>query len=117
MAKEQEIPPEIREQLTRLQQLQQTLQAVVTQKQQLELEKAEIEKASSELEKSTEGAPVYKNVGNILIKSERQKLLDELKEKRELTETRVTVLSKQEERTKTRLTELQQKLQGKLSTN
>jgi prefoldin beta subunit len=117
LAKEQEIPPEIREQLTRLQQLQQTLQAVVTQKQQLELEKAEIEKASSELEKSTEGTPVYKNVGNILIKSERQKLLDELKEKRELTETRVTVLSKQEERTKTRLTELQQKLQGKLSTS
>ena len=43
--------------------------------------------------------------------------MDELKEKRELTETRVTVLSKQEERTKTRLTELQQKLQGKLSTS
>ncbi len=49
MEKEPELPPEIREQLTRLQQLQQTLQAVVTQKQQLELEKAEIEKASSEL--------------------------------------------------------------------
>ena len=117
MEKEPQLPPEIREQLTRLQQLQQTLQAVVTQKQQLELEKAEIEKASSELEKSTEGATVYKNVGNILIKSERQKLLDELKEKRELTDTRVTVLSKQEERTKTRLTELQQKLQGKLGTS
>jgi len=113
LEKEPELPPEIREQLMRLQQLQQTLQAVVTQKQQLELEKAEIEKAFSELEKSAEGAAVYKNVGNILIKSERQKLLDELNERRELTETRVTVLGKQEERTRTRLTELQQKLQGK----
>jgi prefoldin beta subunit len=112
LEKEPELPPEIREQLTRFQQLQQTLQAVVTQKQQLELEKAEIEKASSELEKSAEGATVY--IGNILIKSERQKLLDELKERRELNETRVTVLGKQEERTRTRLTELQQKLQGKL---
>ncbi len=113
MEREPELPPEIREQLTRLQQLQQTLQAVVTQKQQIELEKAEIEKASSELEKSAEGATVYKNVGNILIKSERQTLLDELKERRELTETRVTVLGKQEERTRTRLTELQQKLQSR----
>ncbi len=114
MEKEPELPPEIREQLTRFQQLQQTLQAIVTQKQQLELEKAEIEKASSELEKSAEGATVYKNVGNILIKSERQKLLDELKERRELNETRVTVLGKQEERTRTRLTELQKKIQGKI---
>ncbi|TRO61489.1 prefoldin subunit beta [Candidatus Bathyarchaeota archaeon] len=114
MEKESELPPEIREQLTRFQQLQQTLQAIVTQKQQLELEKAEIEKASSELEKSAEGATVYKNVGNILIKSERQKLLDELKERRELNETRVTVLGKQEERTRTRLTELQKKIQGKI---
>jgi chaperonin cofactor prefoldin len=48
------------------------------------------------------------------MKSDRQKLLVELKEKSELTNTRVTVLGKQEERTRSRLKELQQKLQERL---
>jgi prefoldin beta subunit len=114
LEEEREIPPELKEQLVRLQQLQQTLQAVVTQKQQLELERTEIEKAMSELEKVTDDTPVYKSLGTILVKSVRQKLLGELKERNELTDTRVTVLGKQEERTRTRLKELQQKLQERL---
>ncbi len=114
MEGETEIPPEVREQLVRLQQLQQTLQAVITQKQQLELEKTEIEKAMAELEKSTDETPIYKSLGSILIRCDRQKLLGELKERNELNDTRVTVLGRQEERTKTRLKELQQKLQERL---
>ncbi len=106
-----EISPEIREQLVRLQQLQQTLQAVLAQKQQLELEKTELEKAMAELEKTTDDTPVYKSLGSIMVKSDRQRLLAEFKERSELTDTRVTVLGKQEERTRTRLKELQQKLQ------
>ena len=49
---EQEIPPWLREQLARLQQLQQNLQAIMMQKQQLEAESVEIEKATEELKKS-----------------------------------------------------------------
>ncbi|MEM3381489.1 MAG: prefoldin subunit beta [Candidatus Bathyarchaeia archaeon] len=105
MSDREELPPQLREQLVRLQQLQQTLQAVVSQKQQLELEKAEIEKAISEIEKSSDDTPIYKNLGSILIRCDKQKLLSELKERSELTETRVTVLGKQEERTRTRLKE------------
>ena len=114
MEREREIPPEVREQLLRLQQLQQTLQAVLSQKQQLELERTEIEKAMAELEKSTDDTPVYKSLGSILVRSDRQKLLAEFKDRSELTETRVTVLGKQEERTRNRLKELQQKLQERL---
>jgi chaperonin cofactor prefoldin len=40
--------------------------------------------------------------------------LGELKERNELNDTRVTVLGRQEERTRTRLKELQQKLQERL---
>lgn len=109
-----ELPPQIQEQLVRLQQLQQTLQSVVTQKQQLELELNETDKALSELEKSTDDTPVYKSVGSILVKSERQKLLVELKERKELLTTRVTVLGKQEERTRERLKEVQERLQERL---
>jgi prefoldin beta subunit len=100
--------------LVRLQQLQQTLQSVVTQKQQLELELNETDKALTELEKSTDETPVYKSVGSILVKSNRLGLISELKERKELLNTRVTVLGKQEERTRERLKEVQEKLQERL---
>jgi prefoldin beta subunit len=114
LGEEVELPPQIQEQLVRLQQLQQTLQSVVTQKQQLELELNETDKALSELDKSTDETPVYKSVGSILVKSNRQALLGDLKERKELLTTRVTVLGKQEERTRERLKEVQGKLQERL---
>ena len=114
MGEEVELPPQVQEQLMRLQQLQQTLQSVVTQKQQLELELNETDKALSELEKSTDETPVYKSVGSILVRSNRQILLGELKERKELLTTRVTVLGKQEERTRERLKEVQERLQERL---
>jgi prefoldin beta subunit len=114
LSQDVELPPQIQEQLVRLQQLQQTLQSVVTQKQQLELELNETDKALSELEKSTDDTPVYKSVGSILVKSNRQVLMGELKERKELLTTRVTVLGKQEERTRERLKEVQEKLQERL---
>jgi len=117
LSNEVELPPQIQEQLVRLQQLQQTLQSVVTQKQQLELELNETDKALSELEKSTDDTPVYKSVGSILVKSERQRLLLELKERKELLTTRVTVLGKQEERTRERLKEVQERLQERLQSS
>lgn len=86
----------------------------MTQKQQLELELSETDKALGELEKSTDDTPVYKSVGSILVKSSRQTLLTELKERKELLTTRVTVLGKQEERTRGRLKEIQEKLQERL---
>jgi len=114
LGEEVELPPQIQEQLVRLQQLQQTLQSVATQKQQLELELSETDKALGELEKATDETPIYKSVGSILVKSNRQTLLTELKERKELLTTRVTVLGKQEERTRERLKESQEKLQERL---
>jgi len=109
-----ELPPQLQEQLLRLQQLQQTLQAVASQKQQLEIEASETDKALTELDKLTDDVAVYKSVGNLLLKSDRQTLLKDLKERKELLGTRVTVLGRQEERTKERLKEMQDKLQERL---
>jgi len=114
LGQEVDLPPQIQEQLVRLQQLQQTLQTVASQKQQVELELNETDKALTELDKSTDDTPVYKSVGSILIKSSRQTLLTELKERKELLNTRVTVLGKQEERTRERLKEIQEELQERL---
>ena len=114
LGEEAELPPQVQEQLVRLQQLQQTLQSVAGQKQQLELELNETDKALAELEKSTDDTPVFKSVGSILVKSNKQTLLVELKERKELLTTRVTVLGKQEDRTRERLKETQEKLQERL---
>jgi len=109
-----DLPPQVQEDLVRLQQLQQTLQAVVTQKQQLEIEMSETDRALAELEKVTADTPVFKSIGSILVKADREGLLADLKDKKELLNTRVTVLGRQEERTRERMKDIQQKLQEKL---
>ncbi|UCH01833.1 MAG: prefoldin subunit beta [Candidatus Bathyarchaeota archaeon] len=117
MSEASSLPPQLQEQLLRLQQLQQTLQVVVSQRQQLELEHSEVNRALSELEKITDDSTIYKTVGSILIKSERKKVIDELREKRELTETRIKVLTRQQTRAEARVKELQQIIQAKLKTS
>ena len=46
------MPPWLQEQLMKMQQTQQNLQSIMTQKQHLEIEKAETEKALEELKKA-----------------------------------------------------------------
>lgn len=108
------IPPQVQEQLAKLQQLQQTLQVVITQKQQLELELSDTERALGELEKLADETVIYKSIGALLAKSNRQSVMKELNEQKELLNTRVTVLAKQEERARSKLKELQQSLQERL---
>jgi prefoldin beta subunit len=107
---EQEIPPWLREQLARLQQLQQNLQAIMMQKQQLEAESVEIEKATEELKKSEQDEAVYKIVGPLLIKTKKDDTLKELDEKKDLANTRLVVLGKQETRVKENLKEVENKI-------
>jgi prefoldin beta subunit len=109
------LPPQVQERLLRLQQLQQTLQSVLTQKQQVELELTEIRQASSEVEKLTDDAVIYKSAGSLMIKAEKTKVTGELNERKELLDTRVTVLTRQEERLRSQLKDLQTKLQQDLN--
>jgi prefoldin beta subunit len=109
------LPPAVQERLLRLQQLQQTLQTVLTQKQQLELELTETEQALSELEKTDEATPIYKSIGSLLVKAEKPKVTTELTERKELLNTRIGVLGKQEERLRTQAKELQTRLQRDLN--
>ena len=105
-----QMPPWLQEQIMKLQQSQQNLQSIVTQRQHLEMEKAETEKALEELKKSADGDAVFKQAGTILIKSTKKTLVDELEEKVELSKTRSTVLEKQENRVKESLKEQEAKI-------
>ena len=108
------LPPHIQQRLLRLQQLQQTLQGVMAQRQQLEMQLTEVEQATGELEKLDETAVVYKSIGALLVKSEKDKVTTELTERKELLTMRVDVLTKQEERLRTQVKDLQDKLQQDL---
>ena len=111
MSTGQQIPPVVQEQLAKLQQAQQNLQMVLTQKQQLEFEQLETKKALEELNKANDDDSVFKHAGTILIKSNRKDLLEELEERMELAKTKATLLVKQEERLKTSLKEQETKIQ------
>ena len=105
-----QMPPWLQEQLMKLQQSQQNLQSIITQKQHLEMEKAETAKALEELKKVADNDAVYKHAGTVLIKSTKQELIDELEEKQVMAKTRVTVLEKQETRVKESLKEQESKI-------
>jgi len=108
------LPPQIQQRLLRLQQLQQTLQGVMAQKQQLEMQLSEVEQAANELEKLNETAVIYKSIGALLVKSKKDKVTTELTERKELLTMRVDVLAKQETRLRTQAKDLQEKLQQDL---
>jgi prefoldin beta subunit len=111
---EQQIPPWLQEQVGRLQQLQQNLQSIMGQKQHLEMEQLETERALEILKKADDNDAVFKNAGSILIKSTKTTLIAELEEKKELANTRITVLSKQETRVKENLKEAEIKIKEML---
>ncbi|MEM3626719.1 MAG: prefoldin subunit beta [Candidatus Bathyarchaeia archaeon] len=109
------LPPQVQERLLRLQQLQKTLQSVLVQKQQVEVELTEIEQALSELQKTSDDAIIYKAIGTLLVKAEKAKITADLNERKELLNTRAAVLGKQEERLRSQLKDLQAKLQQDFS--
>lgn len=97
-----------------MQQLQQNLQSIMMQKQHLESEQLETERALEALKKAGDEDAVYKAAGSILVKSNKAALTSELEEKKELSNTRLTVLGKQEARLKENLKEAETKIREML---
>jgi prefoldin beta subunit len=110
-----QLPAHIQERLLRLQQLQQTLQSVLAQKQQVDIETTETEQALGEIQKLGDDANIYKAIGSLMIKSEKTKITTELNERKELLSTRAAVLTKQEERLRAQVKDAQTKLQQDLN--
>ncbi len=100
--------------MTRLDNLQQNLQAVQMQKQQVEAELADAEKTLEELKTVPETEQIYKSVGAILVKVSKEGISKELDEKKDISQTRSLVLVKQETRLKESVKELQAKIDDML---
>lgn len=81
--------------LEELQMIEQAIQNLLLQKQIFQLELAETENALGNL-KDVKGE-VYKIVGNLMFKAEKESLKKELEHKKELLELRMKSIEKQEE--------------------
>lgn len=110
MSEEKLLPPWITEQILRLQQIQQNLQAIMMKKQQIEQEIAETDTILEEIKKLDGDNKVYKRYDNLLIKSKREDILREFKEKKITLNTRMLVVEKQESRVNDNLKEVENKI-------
>ncbi|HIE30838.1 MAG TPA: prefoldin subunit beta [Methanosarcinales archaeon] len=107
-----EIPPQVQHQLAQLQQVQQQAQALATQKAQVTSALNETEMALDELDKLDDDAVIYRNVGQLLIRSDRDTVKEDLAEKKETMKLRVSTLERQEERIGKRFQQLQEQLRN-----
>ena len=113
---EEGISQQLQDQVNRLQQLRTQLQMITQQNQQVELRLREVEEALEELDKTDAKAPIYKNVGSVLIKAKgKSEVTKELKSTKESLDLRKSTLNKQEGRTREKLNELQSKVQNAIN--
>ncbi len=94
-----------------LQMMEQKLQGYAMQKQNFQGQLLEIENALIE---SKDAEEVYKMVGQLMIKSEKNKVLKELDEKKVMFEGKLKDIEKQESKIREELTPLQEEVMGSL---
>ncbi len=111
-----DLPPQIKNQLAQLQQIQQQAQAIAVQKNQVEISLKETDIALEELDKIDPDAVVYRAIGDLLIKTERDKTKESLKEKKDTLDLRLQTLARQEERAQKRFQQLQEQLKQAIGT-
>ena len=112
----QDVPPQLREQLSQFQNLQQQMQLLAQQKAQFELQSKELQKAGEALADADDQTPIYRSVGAFLIQTQgKGAVLKEIDDDAETLGVRIKNLERQESRLKESLTELQSKIQAGLA--
>lgn len=104
---------ELSEKIQELQQLEQSVQALLNQKHNSQLQLAEIENALQELSKTS--SDPYKIIGNLMIQTNKKELEQDLQEKKEILQLRVKTLDKQEKQQKEKAGALQQEVMKNLT--
>ena len=99
-----DISKEAEKKLNQLQLVEQSMQNLLMQKQQFQLQQVEIESALKELENVDEA---YKIVGNIMVLSKKADLKSDLDSKKEIIGLRIKNMEKQENQLRDKATKLQ----------
>lgn len=103
---------EQKKKILNLNNLQQSFEFITSQRLQVESTLRETELAIEELEKINPEDTVYKAIGGILVKSEKNKLLDEKKSLKVTLEMRLKTLKQKEERVKNQIETMRKSLQA-----
>ena len=109
-----QLNPEMQQKIQEFQEAQQQARILMSQKYQIEMQLKETQNALEELEKAG-SAEVHKIVGQILIKSDKNTVQSELKEKTETLDIRLKTIDKQEKKVMEKLKTLQEELQKGLA--
>lgn len=107
----EQISKETEDKIKQLQLYEQSLQNLLVQKQQFQIQLLEIESALKEIETTDK---VYKSVGNILAEAKKEDLKKDLSEKKEIGEMRIRSLEKQEKQIKEKTSKIQQEVMEKM---
>lgn len=96
---------DVEQKINQLQLMESNLQSSLLQKRTLQIQLLEVENALKEISESKDDA--YKIVGNIMIKTESEKLIKELAAKKEFIEVRLKSIENQEKEIMEKAVELQ----------
>lgn len=106
------VSKETENKIMELQMLEQNMQNMVMQKQRFQVSLTEIENAIEELKKTNKEA--YKIMGSIMVKSKKEDLEKDLKDKKEIIDLRIKNIEKQESKIKEKASEIQKEVMQKL---
>lgn len=101
---------DINNKIQELQVLESNLQNFLAQRQTIQMEINEIENAFEELKDYKD--EIFKLVSGMLIKTEKEKILAELKEKKRVADTKITAIEKQEKLVEKRAFELKKEIES-----
>ena len=101
----------IQNQLKQAQQLELQIEQTANQRYQLDVKVKELERTLKELREVSEGTEIFKNSGVVIYKvQDRQKLISELEEQKELSEIRLKTLERQQKSLEEKYKELEDSL-------
>jgi|TARA_B100001971_G_C17690507_1_gene286782 prefoldin beta subunit len=106
-----EMNKETEQKINQLQLFEQSMQTILSQKQQFQMQLVEVESALNELGKTDEA---YKIVGNIMVASDKKDLIADLKSKKEIVDLRLKTLEKQENQIREKAEKLQSEVLKKI---
>jgi len=111
-----QLPPQVQKELEEFQQVGQKLELLTQQKLTIENSISEKESSIKELESMEEDATVYRQIGSILVKKGRNKVLEQLKDEKLTLEMRKKTLERNEPSLRKNYDELRLRIQKRLNT-
>ena len=106
------VSKETESKIVELQTMEQNLQNFAMQKQRFQVSLTETENAIEELNKTKEDS--YRIIGSIMVKTNKDELLKDLKEKKDIIDLRIKNIEKQEVKIREKAQELQKEVMQKI---